>query len=682
MSEYVDKGIIKMKRLAIFVFYDRDGIVDRYVIYLLEQLKKCVADLAIIVNGKIGSDGRMQLEELSDWLFIRENKGFDAMAFKLAMTDYLGWDKITQYDEVLLANDTFYGPFYPLQDIFESMAQREVDFWGMSCQQESTDYFSYNQKIIPAYIQSFFLVFRNPVLCSRQFQEYWNQFDSTKWIFSDVTNLHEKVFTNKLEAMGFVWDTYIKEPYFESKHPEQNFIQYYYISYQLIKNRKCPIIKRKSFIMKHLTESHGGTGEDIVRALHYIEENTGYDTDMIWDNLLRLYDISDIHKTLNLNYILPKINQNALEPNCPKAAVIVCLTSICCLNESIEYLRRISLAADVYLLSDSKDILNEVQRQTETSHICAELIQDIAEEKLHSIFMKKTAEVADHYDYLLYLYDIDYVHASDSRLQEYSEYHNIWSNLAADDKYISEVCRLFEQNPRLGLLNAPPILSGTEFGTLDDKWNGTRDAVKQCLIEMQISKTISENTECLNVCHAFWCRTKILKVYISYFIKCCYNTETVSRCYPYLAQTAGYYTGTVMNSESASVMYTNMQELLKCILKHTRTKYDFTDFDSYLDGDVLIYCKKFERIMVYGAGENGYRTACLLKKHNICFAGYIVSDGQPCEKQKYGEPLITVSQLPEKSDALGIVVSVANPRFQAEIAECLHNQGYWDIYIL
>ncbi len=689
-----------VKRLAIFVFYDKDGIVDGYAEYLLQELKKCVTDLAIVVNGKVDSQGKGKLTQLSDWLFIRENKGFDAMAYKLAMADYLGWGKIMQYDEVLLTNDTYYGPVYPFQDVFRHMQQKQVDFWGLTCHRESADYFSYYQKITPAYIQSFFCVFRKPVTHSGQFQEYWNQFDSTGWIFSDVINLHEKVFTKKLEDMGFTWDTYIKEPLFESEIPQQNFIQYHYISFQLLKNHKCPIIKRKNFIRKHLTESHGGTGEDIVRALRYIEENTAYDTDMIWANLLRLYDVADIQKTLNLNYILQgsrqgwagaacygvlqngKVQGSQLPGRLGDAAAVVWLSHRCCLDECSEYLKGIGSVMDVFLLSGSKALLQDIQERLKGVNVQAEIILEQKLEKAYTIFLKKVQEIGGQYRYFVFLQDVDFEHAKGSKLEAYSVFRHIWSNLADGSNYIWEVYQLFERNPRLGLLTLPQMVTGTAFGTFGNQWDGTLERVGHLLKELGIRRTISDNTSCMNGFSSFWCHFDIFKVYISYLIKSNYDNGEVIRSYPYMAQASGYYTGTVMNDTSAAVMYTNMQELLSGILNKVRIKYKFCDFDGYLDGDVLLYCKGYERVMVYGAGENGYRMACLLKKNGVVFDGYIVSDGQPNAGEKYGDKLINVSSLPVNTGRLGIVVSVTSTKFQAEIAENLRRQGYGDVYIL
>ena len=42
-----------MRRIGIFVFFDADGIVDRYIPYMLTDLMKNLERLVIVVNGKI-----------------------------------------------------------------------------------------------------------------------------------------------------------------------------------------------------------------------------------------------------------------------------------------------------------------------------------------------------------------------------------------------------------------------------------------------------------------------------------------------------------------------------------------------------------------------------------------------------------------------------------------------------
>ena len=87
------------KRLAIFFFYDRRGIVDSYVPYLLEDLKKNVSEIFVVCNGKLKEEGKRELEKYGKVL-VRENKGFDVWAYKTALETY-GWKKLEEFDEVI-----------------------------------------------------------------------------------------------------------------------------------------------------------------------------------------------------------------------------------------------------------------------------------------------------------------------------------------------------------------------------------------------------------------------------------------------------------------------------------------------------------------------------------------------------------------------------------------------------
>ena len=73
------------KRLLIYFFYDANGIVDDYIPYMLDDLKKNVTDIQVVVNGKINDEGIEKFKRYTDKILIRENKGFDVWAYKEAM---------------------------------------------------------------------------------------------------------------------------------------------------------------------------------------------------------------------------------------------------------------------------------------------------------------------------------------------------------------------------------------------------------------------------------------------------------------------------------------------------------------------------------------------------------------------------------------------------------------------
>ena len=72
-------------RLAIFFFFDEEGIVDDYIIYLLNSIKHNIKHLLVVSNGQLCFEGKKKLETITDVILERENKGFDVWAYKEAL---------------------------------------------------------------------------------------------------------------------------------------------------------------------------------------------------------------------------------------------------------------------------------------------------------------------------------------------------------------------------------------------------------------------------------------------------------------------------------------------------------------------------------------------------------------------------------------------------------------------
>ena len=152
-----------MKRLCIFCFYDSKGIVDKSVEYLLGELTLNSDRLVIVVNGNIEDDSKKTIETYSKDIVVRENAGYDAGAYKFAIFKYLKIEEVRQYDELILCNDTFIGPFVPFKDIFATMGKRECDWWAIN---------GVNWKFLPD-IQSYFWVFNKSIIQDDKFFKYW-----------------------------------------------------------------------------------------------------------------------------------------------------------------------------------------------------------------------------------------------------------------------------------------------------------------------------------------------------------------------------------------------------------------------------------------------------------------------------------------------------------------------------
>ena len=121
-----------MKRLGIFFFYEKNGDVDDFITYYLRDLARNLTELIVVCNGKLSKQGRAAFEEFTDQIIVRENKGLDVWAYKTAL-DHYGWQRLSEFDEVVMTNSTLMGPVRPLKEMFDAMAERtNLDFWGLT----------------------------------------------------------------------------------------------------------------------------------------------------------------------------------------------------------------------------------------------------------------------------------------------------------------------------------------------------------------------------------------------------------------------------------------------------------------------------------------------------------------------------------------------------------------------
>ena len=63
-----------MKRIAVFVFYDMEGIVDSYISALLSGIRPYIDRLVAVCNGSVCS-GEKNIQDYADEMIIRPNRG-------------------------------------------------------------------------------------------------------------------------------------------------------------------------------------------------------------------------------------------------------------------------------------------------------------------------------------------------------------------------------------------------------------------------------------------------------------------------------------------------------------------------------------------------------------------------------------------------------------------------------
>lgn len=281
------------KRLAIFSFYDSEGIVDSFIEFLLKDLNEVATELVIVINGFVCHEGYQILSKYTKNIVIRDNIGFDIGAFKLGYEKYCINSRENQWDEIIFCNDTFYGPLKSFKDIFKHMEQEEGDFWGLNLVNDG----------MFTHLQSFFLVFRNKRIIQFALEEYFNNQTIKMLIMSnnieDIYSGYElgifKYFTDK----GYTYATYT----------DTGDYDIYQSPDICMKEYGLPIIKRKCFMQNMCNK------QNVMKALSLIKELHLYDINSILQNAMRKYSFQ-IHTESNSEKLTDKVKGKAVDESC------------------------------------------------------------------------------------------------------------------------------------------------------------------------------------------------------------------------------------------------------------------------------------------------------------------------------------------------------------------------------
>lgn len=225
-----------MYRGCVFAHYDKNNQVQDYVYYYLKELLTVVQELIFVTVSDITNKDINQLKSLNIKVIKRENLGYDFYSYKIGLEGL----QIDHYDELIICNDSVFGPLTPIKSIFDNMKRLKCDFWGIT---DSTLH-SYH-------IQSYFLVFRKRVLVSSSFCNFWN----------NVHILDDKEQIIQLYEVGlsqyFIKNTFVPAVYVQYRMPLKrkistslinvlkkpykviNFIKNPLFYYHNIADRKC-----------------------------------------------------------------------------------------------------------------------------------------------------------------------------------------------------------------------------------------------------------------------------------------------------------------------------------------------------------------------------------------------------------------------------------------------------------
>lgn len=561
------------KRLVIYFFYDREGIIDDYVPVMLKEVKQHCTELCFVSNGMLDFCSQEKVQDIVDKLIIRDNKGFDVWAYKEALASY-GWEGLNNYDEVIIMNYTLFGPLRPFEQMFKCMNRKDIDFWGIT-KHHQVDFDCFHTckyGYIPEHIQSSFIAFRKSLFNTKFFQKFWDDLPMIN-SYGESVGKFEVILTKELTDAGFLSQVYVDTSDLEG------FTRYplMMMSDELIINRNCPVIKLKSFYQDYADIIGDTLGNCSVDSLDFIKKELTYNTDLIWQHILRVANQSDIKNIMHLNYILPRDYQ--LKP-CNsdivyKVAIIAHIYYEDEVDNTLTYFKSMPQGVDCYVTVTDSGLVDCVREKLiamqKFSKIKVAQIENQGRD-VSSLLVANAPHLLN-YDLVCFVHD-----KKTKQLKPYCQgrsfAYQCYENTLGSVDYVANIIQKFIDTHRLGMLVPPPPTHGSYWFIPGNSWCSNFQITKELHERLSLHVDIDEKKEPIAPLGTmFWFRPKALAQLInkpwnySDFPAEPNNNDgtllhAIERIYPFVVQEAGYFTAWTMTDRFARIYMTNLYYFL------------------------------------------------------------------------------------------------------------------------
>lgn len=566
------------RRIGIYLIYDKDGIVDDYIPYYLEQLKTVVSRIIVVCNGMLTTESRQKLNNTVDEVFCRENVGFDAWGYKEAI-EYIGWENLLNYDELVITNYTIFGPMYPFDEMFNYMEQHSIaDFWGIHrhAEDKNAKYFCGRKTIhgfLPEYPLSNFWVIRSPLLHSYEFKKYWDELPPIK-DYIDACLIHEPVFTQTMCDAGYIMDVYSPEEngnFCPSPTVENAFFQ--------LTQERLPVIRRRVFF-NPLEHTLGiGYSRQVNDIMKYLKETCNYNTDLIMQNLLRTTNHYDLFQQFNWNYVISDSHSN---PNATKKEIglIMHIFYSDLVAECKQYASNFPNDISIFITTTSEETKETIMQEFASfpaKSIEVEVIPNKGRDISSLIVAAKKFINTHNLDLICFFHDKKMPHIANKKAAlAFKE--RCYEPIMGNSHIVNNIISTFDENPFMGLLSAPPPYHAQYYQILGGNWTGNFACTKELAEKLDLHVDINASKPPIapyGTC--FWFRPQALKKLYDLDLK--YedfpeepisvpdNTimHAIERIYPFVVQEAGFYPAYVLSDTSARAEITNLTTMMKVI---------------------------------------------------------------------------------------------------------------------
>lgn len=234
----LDCNPVKHQRTAIFATYSSDGVFPAKDIFYLRALREVCDNIVVSVNAPLRPEEEQKLVGLASTIVCGYHGGYDFGSWRIGMrlASERGLLAPAACRELVFANGSCYAlrSFVPM---FDEMEVRDADFWSV------TRYKKMEERSRPpsAFLQSYFLVFRRPVLDASALECFFAE-RPERISRKQAVEQFEMQLTGFLRNRGFKPDAFVHPSLFHLRgaNPTTRPIN-------LVRHFKVPLVKAKVF---------------------------------------------------------------------------------------------------------------------------------------------------------------------------------------------------------------------------------------------------------------------------------------------------------------------------------------------------------------------------------------------------------------------------------------------------
>lgn len=412
-------------------------------------------------------------------------------------------------------------------------------------------------------------------------------------------------------------------------------------------------------------------------------------------------NVYDIRYEKNLTYILSQEQEHPSENTdggiYAKTAVILYLYYIDTLTEYWPYLDGIQEGIDLYIISSREELLEKVREHMSLSGETQ--IQYILKENRGrdvSALLVTSADLIKKYEYVCFLHDKK-EHCEEMEKDTELWRKNLWGNLIGSSGYIDNILGLFTENPKLGIL-APPEPIGDHFcAWYGDGWANSFTITKELADRLKLNADIDADKPPITLGTALWFQSRALHKLFAYGWKYSdfddeglkdknYLSYGIERLFAYIAQDAGFETGTVMTAAYAEEQTSYVQHAVGAVFSETKRLFPMipvSELESYRENRKrMVHFARLhanKKLYLYGTGTFGRFCFFLLREANLLPDAYLVSetgkDAAVC-----GLPVYLLPDAAALSDS-AVIITVFEERIQKEMIQNLEERGLSDYLV-